>query len=453
MSSEASLPAIEARGLGKTFRLYDRPQDRLRQMFSLGRKFHREFVAVQDVDLRVEQGQCVGVVGRNGSGKSTLLNMICGTLRPTDGELTVRGRVAPILSLGVGFSPEFTGRENVRLHAAVLGLSQDEIQEKMQFIIEFADIGPFFDEPVKRYSSGMYSRLAFATAMASDPEVLVIDEVLAVGDEAFTRKCFARIETIKANGATIFFASHAPNLVVELCDRAILMDRGECIFQADPKSVISQYQRLLYVEPEREEGLRSEIRRLSVTSDDGAGQSNRNRASSVDQVDYGSLNPDLVPESTVEYGFGTARIGNLRLLDPDGREVNVLRGGIEYQYSYDIEFLERADRVRFGMMIKLVTGFELAGQVSHPNGEALEKVDAGTRMRVDFWFVARMIPGTYFMNAGVLAWCEEEEAYLHRIVDGLMFTILPEGASYGTGVVDLSPGTPPRVFEASDLGH
>jgi lipopolysaccharide transport system ATP-binding protein len=230
MSSDGPGHAIEARGLGKTFELYDRPEDRLKQLLWPGRRrFYREFVAVHDIDLNVERGECVGVVGRNGSGKSTLLNMICGTLEPSVGEVVVRGRVAPMLTIGAGFSPDFTGRENVLFNATMLGMSRSEILRRMQSIIEFADIGEFFDQPVKRYSSGMYSRLAFAAAIAIDPEVLVMDEVLAVGDEAFTRKCFARIEAIKAEGATIFFASHAPNLVIELCDRAILMDRGECL--------------------------------------------------------------------------------------------------------------------------------------------------------------------------------------------------------------------------------
>lgn len=459
MSSEPL--AIEARGLGKTYALYDRPEDRLKQMLWPGRRrFHREFVAVRDVDLEVGRGEVVGVVGRNGSGKSTLLNMICGILEPTAGELVVRGRVAPMLTLGAGFSPEFTGRENVVLNAAVLGLSREQIQARMQSIIDFADIGEFFDQPVKRYSSGMYSRLAFAAAIAIDPEILVMDEVLAVGDEAFTRKCFARIETIKAAGATIFFASHAPNLVIELCDRAILMDRGECLLQADPKRVIAQHHRLLYADPADRAALREEIRALGeqlastgAASASGPPKGPPEDATPAEPVDYGRFDPELIPESTVEYGLGGARIERPRILDPEERPVNVLRAGLEYRYVYDVVFLEKAERVRFGMLTKLVTGFELAGQASHPPGEALEKVDRGMRVRVEFSFVARLVPGTYFMNAGVLALHDEEEVYLHRVVDALMFRILPEGPSRLTGQVDLMGHHAPTVHvEADEAG-
>jgi len=446
MFSDSRSPAIEARGLGKTFALYDRPQDRLKQLFWHGRRrFYREFVAVHDVDLEIDRGECVGVVGRNGSGKSTLLNMICGTLEPSAGEVFVRGRIAPILTIGAGFSPDFTGRENVVFNATMLGLSRAEIADRMQSITDFADIGEFFDQPVKRYSSGMYSRLAFSVAIAIDPEVLVMDEVLAVGDEAFTRKCFARIEAIKQDGATIFFASHAPNLVIELCDRAILMDHGECLLQSDPKTVISQHQRLIHADPEHQEALRDEIRELGVTSECESRREPRKR--SVEEPrDFGRFDAGLVPESTVEYGFGGAQIENIRILDREGKAVNVLRGGCEYRYAYQVHFREAARQVRFGMMIKLVTGFELGGQVSHQNGEGLDDVEPSQRVRVEFSFVASLVPGTYFVNAGVLAFIGGEEIYLHRIVDAVMFKILPSEGNRVTGLADLSGSLPPQAL-------
>jgi lipopolysaccharide transport system ATP-binding protein len=445
MSSED--PSIEACGLGKTFALYDRPEDRLKQMLWPGRKrFYREFVAVRDVDLQVARGECVGIVGRNGSGKSTLLKMICGTLAPSSGEVQLRGRVAPILALGAGFSPEFTGRENVLLNGMMLGQSRRETIDRIQTVIDFADIGDFFDQPVKRYSSGMYSRLAFAAAIATRPEILVMDEVLAVGDEAFTRKCFARIEEIKAEGATILFASHAPNLVVELCDRAILMDAGECLLEADPKTVITHHQRLLFTPPGLDEDVRNEIRILNFEGDCGVSEQRADKADlgSVpntainDPVDYGRFDPEMRPESTVQYGRGTAQIENLRILTPDGVAVNILKPGLEYRYAYDVLFLEAARGVRFGMMMRLVTGFELGGQTSHSPGQAVGEIDAGTRMQVDFSFVANLVPGTYFLNAGVLALMEGEETYLHRIVDGAMFKLLPTERTRLTGQVDIS---------------
>lgn len=435
--------AIEARGLGKTYPIYDRPQDRLKQMLWPGRKrFHREFVAVRDVDLEVGRGECVGVVGRNGSGKSTLLNMICGTLTPSEGELRVRGRVAPMLALGAGFSPDFTGRENVKLNAMVRGMSARELGDRMQAIIDFADIGEFFDQPVKRYSSGMYSRLAFAAAIATSPEILVMDEVLAVGDEAFTRKCFARIEAIKEDGATIFFASHAPNLIHELCDRAILMDGGECLLQSDPKTVVAQYQRLLYSRMEETDAIREDVRAIGALPEGeraAAAAVSLEDGGVVAPIDTGRFEPSLLPESTQSYGVGGARIRDLRILDPSGRQVNLLRAGQAYRYAYEVDFDENAEQLRFGMMIKLVTGLELAGQASAVRGRGLTKVDAGSTVSVAFSFVARLVPGTYFMNAGVLAADGEEEKFLQRVIDGLMFKVLPDGASRVEGLVDLAP--------------
>jgi lipopolysaccharide transport system ATP-binding protein len=220
--------AIQARGLTKAYSIYSRPGLRLKQLFWVGeKKFYDEFVAIRDIDLQIRKGETVGIVGRNGSGKSTLLNVICGTLEKTSGELKVEGHLAPILALGAGFDPEFSGRENVFMNAAIMGLSRSEIRDRIDSIADFAQIGDFFDRPVKVYSSGMYARLAFATAINVNPEVIVIDEILAVGDEAFARKCFARIEGLKSEGSTILFVSHSSQMVIDLCDRAILIEKGE----------------------------------------------------------------------------------------------------------------------------------------------------------------------------------------------------------------------------------
>ncbi len=435
--------SIEAKGLGKVYDLYDRPQDRLKQMLWPGqRRFSREFVALRGVDLEVGRGECVGVVGRNGSGKSTLLNMICGTLQPTSGDLQVHGQVAPMLSIGAGFSPEFTGRENVILNATVLGTSQFELEARIPSIIEFADIGEFFDQPVKRYSSGMYSRLAFATAIAADPEILVMDEVLAVGDEAFTRKCFARIEAIKDDGATILFASHASNLILELCDRAILIDQGECLLDADPKTVVAQHQRLLYASRENAPEVREAVREIGqLPRSERAAASAVALRTQVDvPVDAARFDKSLRPESTQEYGVGGARIERARIIDSAGRSVNLLRSGQSYRYVYEVVFEEAAESVRFGMMIKLVTGFEIGGQASTPVGQSLERVGSGARILVEFPFVARLTHGVYFLNAGVLARDGDEEVYLHRVLDLVMFKVLPEERSRLTGIADLSDG-------------
>jgi lipopolysaccharide transport system ATP-binding protein len=257
MSSE---PLIEVRALCKTFPIYDQPHHRLLQMFSRNRRWYREFNALRNIDFRIERGETVGIVGRNGSGKSTLLQIICGTLAPSFGEVQVRGRVAALLELGAGFNPEFTGRENVFMNGTLMGLGHAMIEDRLPEILAFADIGDFIDRPVKTYSSGMYVRLAFAVAIHVEPDLLVVDEALSVGDEAFQRKCFARIEKLRQIGCTILFVSHSAGTVVELCDRAILLDGGEMLADGAPKVVISRYQRMLYAPEDRVQELREQMR-------------------------------------------------------------------------------------------------------------------------------------------------------------------------------------------------
>lgn len=230
-------PAIAAQAVGKVYRLYDRPADRLKQFLWRGRKnFGREFWALRDVTFHLPRGQSLGIVGRNGAGKSTLLQLVCGTLQPTMGELTVAGRVAALLELGAGFNPEFTGRENALLNAALLGVAEDEARARLPEIIAFSGLADFIDRPVKTYSSGMYVRLAFSVATAFEPDILVIDEALSVGDGAFARKSFERIMRLKENGATILFCSHAMYHVDALCEQALWLEQGEVrLFDAAQK--------------------------------------------------------------------------------------------------------------------------------------------------------------------------------------------------------------------------
>ena len=241
MSSEW---AIDARDLGKCYSLFDRPGDRLKQLLWgrwLRTAYHRDFWALQDVSFSVAPGEVVGIVGRNGAGKSTLLQMICGTLAPTTGALSVRGRVAALLELGAGFNPDFTGLENVFMNAAILGLKKSEIDARLDDILAFADIGGFIHQPVKTYSSGMFMRLAFAVATSVDPEVLVIDEALSVGDGAFARKSFDRIMSLKEAGKTILFCSHSMYQVEALCSRALWIDGGKLRMSGSAAEVTTAY--------------------------------------------------------------------------------------------------------------------------------------------------------------------------------------------------------------------
>ncbi len=223
--------------VSKRYKIYDRPQDRLKQTLLRGKRcYFREHEALKPLSLTIDRGETVGIVGQNGSGKSTLLQMVCGTLNPSGGEMHINGRLSALLELGAGFNPEFTGRENIILNASILGLSEKEIEEKYQDIVAFSGLeSDLLSRPVKTYSSGMYVRLAFSVAIAVEPDILVVDEALAVGDEAFQRKCYARIAEMQARGVTILFVSHAPNLIMELCSRAILLDGGELLMDAAPR--------------------------------------------------------------------------------------------------------------------------------------------------------------------------------------------------------------------------
>ncbi len=432
-------PAIRARGLGKVYPIYERPTLRLKQMLWPGkRKFHDEFVAVRDVDFEIHRGETVGIVGRNGSGKSTLLNLICGTLRASTGQIEVNGHLAPILTLGAGFDPEFTGRENVIMNAAIIGLSREAIGERLQEIIEFAAIGDFFDRPVKLYSSGMYARLAFAVAINADPEIMVIDEVLSVGDEAFARKCHARLEDMKAQGSAILFVSHNSQMVIELCDRALLLEEGERLITAEPNAVVAYYHKLLYASEENRATLVEEIRQHDATGQRGRGEGAGSSSEKIADEKLGSFDPDLRPESTSEYERLGATISDVKILNSKDEPVNLLTRGGEYTYSYQVDFSEEAFGVRFGMMIKSVTGLDLAGQVSHAANDVLEHAPAGYRARVGFRFRADLAPDTYFLNAGVMGVCEGEAVYLHRILDALAMRVEATADDRITGRVDLS---------------
>jgi len=238
--------AIRAEGLSKCYTLYDHPADRLKQMLARGRRcYYREFWALRETSFELAKGQVMGLVGRNGAGKSTLLQLVCGTLEPTGGSLEVRGRVAALLELGSGFNPEFSGRENVYVYASILGLSKAEIDRRFDDIVDFSGIADFIDQPVKTYSSGMFVRLAFSVATSVEPDILIIDEALSVGDGEFARKSFDRIRSMKKSGKTILFCSHSLYQVEAFCDQVLWLDQGRNMLLGEPQEVIRRYGQFL----------------------------------------------------------------------------------------------------------------------------------------------------------------------------------------------------------------
>lgn len=448
MSSEY---AIQLQDVCKSFPVYDKPHHRLMQMLFPGRRsWFREFHALKNIGLEIKKGQTLGIVGRNGSGKSTLLQIVCGTLTPSSGAVDVHGRIAALLELGTGFNPEFTGRENVYLNGSILGLTREEIDNRFDEIAAFADIGDFIEQPVKSYSSGMYVRLAFAVAISSTPDILIVDEALSVGDEAFQRKCFARIDVIRDAGATILFVSHSASTVIELCDRAMLLDRGEMLAEGSPKAVVSRYQKLLYAPTDKVMMLRDAYKQDLLTGTVGAVEQDALcAASEADPVgawgnelaeggDGAYFDDGLQPQSTMRYQSKGAHIEQPHIETLDGRIVNVLRSGREYVYSYKVRFDVTAVAVRCGMMIKMVSGLELGGAASTPLGASELTVHPENTVVVRFRFCAMVAPGVYFMNAGVTAHDQEGETFLDRLIDALMFRVMPEEGRVGTGVIDFS---------------
>lgn len=451
MSSEV---IISASGLSKRYTIYEQPQDRLKHsLFGRWRQYHREFWALKDISFSIHAGEVVGIVGRNGSGKSTLLQLIAGTLTPTTGNLVVDGQVAALLELGSGFNPEFTGSENIFINGAILGLSQHEVARYFQDIVTFADIGDFLDQPVKTYSSGMVVRLAFAVQAFVPKDILIVDEALAVGDELFQRKCFAKIEEFKRQGGTILLVSHASSAVVQLCDRAFLLHAGELVLSGSSKHVVNMYHKFLYAAPERQPALLTEMKqerdgwhaapeeqrrwqRHDHLTTDLPPELPGQRLAKRDGHAKAFYDPTLQSVSTVHYESRGARIGEAMIVTPEQERVNVLVARELYVWRYHVQFDRDCFNVRCGMLIKTLSGLELGGATTAPAYSGIPHVPAGTVITVEFRFAANLAAGIYFLNSGVLAVVDETEVYIDRKVDLGVFKILPDDTTLMTAVVD-----------------
>lgn len=310
MSSEI---AIKVEELSKVYQIYDRPSDRLKQIFVGDRKkYFREFWAVDNISFEVHRGETVGIIGRNGSGKSTLLQMICGTLNPTAGSITANGRIAALLELGSGFNPEFTGRENIALSATLLGLTPQEILKCTPEIEKFADIGAFIEQPVKTYSSGMFVRLAFAVNIMSSPEIMVVDEALAVGDAAFQTKCITALKRLQENGSTILFVSHDMASVKSLCDKAIYLENGQVVASGNAGEVSDRYMQKIREEMSFEESAQEASEHNFLAKTD---LQSSNHATKDLGIDSSILKNFSHEASLFRYGVGSARILYAEVLD------------------------------------------------------------------------------------------------------------------------------------------
>lgn len=456
--SQAS--AISLQNISKRYKRYHHPVERLKETLFPGKAKAEEFWALRDINLEIFSGDTVGIIGRNGSGKSTLLQIIAGTLQPTSGHLNVQGRVSALLELGSGFNPEFTGRQNAFFNGRVLGLSQAEMAAKFDHIVQFAAIGDFIDQPVKTYSSGMFVRLAFAVAINVDPDILIIDEALSVGDEAFQRKCFARIYDLQERGVTVLFVSHSAGSIVELCDHAVLIDDGEIVAQGTPKVVVANYHKLIYTPDAARAELRAALRQETLRHPDWA-----DHPQDLPQNDDGGLrvsapsvggpqpqyDPYLIPQHCIEYQSLGAKIKHPDIKTLEGKSANILCRGDRYLYCYDVYFSQAAAQVSFGMLIKSTSGVELGGMVSHRADETIEQVPAGSLIKVEFEFACLLLPGIYFLNAGVSSQVNGETIFLDRAVDVAMFKVQPEVGLQATGTIDFC--VKPQVYRMSAIAQ
>ena len=376
-------PVVSLRQVSKKYRIYRRPSHKFMELF-LGkrRRLHREFWALREIDLEVAAGTTLGIVGRNGSGKSTLLQLVAGIHRQTTGDLWVRGTVSALLELGSGFNPEFTGRENMLMAGAVMGFTKGQMEERQDDILEFARIGEFVDQPVKVYSTGMFMRLAFSVAVHVDPDILLVDEALAVGDLIFQHRCIQRIRHLRSLGKTILFVSHDLQAVTQFCDRAILLERGRMLEDGSPERVVQRYQALVAARQAGREGARLQW--------SGAGRDDRLQIVRT------------VPHVHNRYGDGGARIMGVLLHSSDGRVLNQAPIGEEVHLLISARILKDLENPIVGFTVRDRMGVEITSSNTSYAGLDLPPAQTGDVLTVGFRFrVPELRPGSYSISIAV----------------------------------------------------
>ena len=406
--------AIRAENISKVYKLYDKPSDRMKEAFGLTRKKrHKEHYALTDVDLTIYKGETVGIIGTNGSGKSTILKIITGVLNPTKGDMTVNGRISALLELGAGFNMEYNGIENVYLNGTMMGFSQKEIDEKLPGILEFADIGDYVYQPCKTYSSGMFVRLAFAVAINIEPEILIVDEALSVGDVFFQAKCYHKFEEFKQAGKTILFVSHDLSSIAKYCDTVILLNKGVKLGEGQPKEMIDAYKQVLvgqYRLPDQDD----EHNLL----DDAEVKA---KASIM-----GGVNPDAL-----EYGTGSARIKDYYVTDKNGTKTTAIIKGEEWTLHYTVEFTQDIKAPIFAFTVKNIRGTEITGTNSMYEKAFLNGVKKGEVKKVSFTQKMDIQGGEYLLSLGVTGYEDEKFEVYHRLYDVLNVTVVSDKDTVG----------------------
>ena len=396
--------AIEVKDVQKVYKLYDKPSDRFKEAFGLGKKKkHKAHYALKGVSLNIHQGETVGIIGTNGSGKSTILKIITGVLNPSAGEVKVNGRISALLELGAGFNMEYTGIENVYLNGTMMGFSEEEIDAKLPEILEFADIGDYVYQPAKTYSSGMFVRLAFAVAINIEPEILIVDEALSVGDVFFQAKCYHKFEEFKKMGKTILFVSHDLSSISKYCDRVFLLNQGELLGEGSPKEMIDAYKQVLvgqYTVPEK--------------------QDNQEVMSEMGQ------NPELL-----EYGTKQAEILEYYLTDDKGVRTTAVLKDSEFTLHMRVKINEDIPGPIFAFSVKNVHGTEITGTNTMIEKAFLDSAVKGQVKEITFTQKMSLQGGEYLLSLGVTGYRGDTFEVYHRLYDVLNITVVSDKNTVG----------------------
>lgn len=394
--------AIEVKNVVKVYKLYEKLRDRMYDALGLKKKNFKLYYALNGVSLNVYQGETVGIIGTNGSGKSTLLKIITGVLNQTSGEVNVSGRISALLELGAGFNMEYNGIENIYLNGTMLGYSEKEIDEKLPAILEFADIGDYVYQPVKTYSSGMFVRLAFAVAINIEPEILIVDEALSVGDVFFQAKCYHKFEEFKKLGKTIIFVSHDLGSISKYCDRVFLLNKGNLLGEGSPKEMIDAYKRVLVGQYEQNgEGTQAE----------GSGE---------------NWNPE-----TLEYGTRQAEIVECYVTDENGVRATAILKGTEFTVHMKVKVNDHIPAPIFAMSFKDIRGTEITGTNTMAEKAFLDCVEPGQIKEITFTQKMSLQGGEYLLSFGVTGYNGNNFEVYHRLYDVINITVVSDKNTVG----------------------
>lgn len=445
--------AIEVKDLTKAYKLYDKPIDRLKDSLGFsGKKKFKEHLALNNVNLTVKKGETVGIIGTNGSGKSTILKIITGVLSPTSGEVNVDGHISALLELGAGFNMEYNGIDNIYLNGMMIGFSEEEITRRLDSILEFADIGDYVYQPVKTYSSGMFVRLAFAVAINIDPEILIVDEALSVGDVFFQAKCYHKFEEFKEQGKTILFVSHDLSSISKYCDRAVLLNQGVLLGEGSPKEMIDIYKQVLvgqYPLPNSDvksllddEDVRNAAADATQKAKDKISPRDREKDSEGKKSSDGrkgktEANTDAEDLSTVknpdtlEYGDGAATITEFYVTDSNNVRSSSIIKGTDFSIHMKVKFTRDVSAPIFAFTFKNIMGIEITGTNSMVEKAFLEPVKAGEEKEISFTQNMTLQGGEYLISFGVTGFEKDNFTVYHRLYDALNITVVSDKNTVG----------------------